>query len=213
MWLSHWGGSFFYRWSLFSYSLNLVCTQDLLDLQYEVELMYNAKGRKLEAYSLSLWQLESISWDLNIKKQPWMKYATLRNSQWFPVPDELACSQATRSMPLHLWAQVRQRNHPRWNAIYHFMSLTFNFELILYLYKSCQSSKESVHRLLTELPLILSLYVTMLHWAEPGNWHYHLETYQIPSISFTSVFFFMFQYPVQHSTLRLGYVFSVSSNL
>lgn len=112
MWLSHWGGSFFYRWSLFSYSLNLVCTQDLLDLQYEVELMYNAKGRKLEAYSLSLWQLESISWDLNIKKQPWMKYATLRNSQWFPVPDELACSQATRSMPPHLWAQVRQRNHP-----------------------------------------------------------------------------------------------------
>ena len=35
------------------------------------------------------------------------------------------------------------------------MSLTFNFQLILYLYKSCQNSKESVHRLLTELPLII----------------------------------------------------------
>ena len=158
MWLSHWGGSFFYRWSLFSYPLNLVFTQDLLDLQYEVELVYNAKGRKLEAYSLSLWQLESISWDLNIKKQPWMKCPMMRNSQWSPVPDELASSQATRSMPPHLWAQVRQRNHPGQQPqgeMQYITSLTFNFEIILYLYKSCQNSKESVHRLLTELPLII----------------------------------------------------------
>lgn len=114
-------GSFFYRWSLFSYSLNLVCTQDLLDLQYEVELMYNAKGRKLEAYSLSLWQLESIST---------MRPPILRsspgwsmphwNSQWFPVSDELASWPSHRQVKCHTCRARWDRESPgqqlRWNA-------------------------------------------------------------------------------------------------
>lgn len=99
-----------------------------------------------------------------------------------------------------------------WNAIHHFMPLTFNFELILYLREICQNSKDSVHRLLTELPLILSLYVTMLQWAEAGNWHYQLESYQIPPFFFTGVFFYV-SVSSPRSTLRLVFVFSVSSNL
>ena len=139
------------------------------------------------------------------------KFSVVPCSRWASIQPSHQINATTSVSPGETKESPRTTT-TGWNAIHHFMSLTFNFEIILYLYKSCQNSKESVHRLLTELPLILSLSVTMLHWAEPGNWHYQLETYHIPPIFFTCVFF-MFQYPVPHSTLHLVYVFSVSSNL
>lgn len=92
MWLSHWGGSFLWVKSIFLF-FEPGLPQDLLDLQYEVELMYNARVGSGRAYSLSLWQLESISWDLNIEAAL-DEVCHVEKFSVVPVPDELACSQA-----------------------------------------------------------------------------------------------------------------------